>query len=143
MSRIDKNGNIEITPISTHLKSGAIKGDFKESKSTQSESHNHINLFGFLIIILVIISLAHFLRTGNLSDITFKGFIEFLSNAPSFDISWSMVDLTIYGDWGIFNFLREFFNWFTDIWEVCITLFGMIIESIEFIFYFVRGLLFS
>lgn len=100
-------------------------------------------LLSFLAILLMFVFVGNYLRTGMPFELSFKGFIEFLSNAPSFDISWSMVDLTIYGDWGIFNFLREFFNWFTDIWEVCITLFGMIIESIEFIFYFVKGLLFS
>jgi len=116
----------------------------KDSGWKPKSSEEQVNGLGsFLILLLMFIVVGNYLRTGMPYDLTFKSFIEYLSNAPSFDISWSMVDLTIYGDWGLFNFLKDIFNWFTDIWEVCITLFGMIIETIEFIFYFAKGLLFS
>ena len=54
-----------------------------------------------------------------------------------------MIDLTIYTDWGVANFFRDFINILTDVWEVCVILLGMIWESLEFLFYFVKGLLFT
>ena len=100
------------------------------------------SIFAIILVLLIIVSLAQFLRTGTAGNMGFSGFINFLSNAPSFDINWSIIDLTIYSDWGIFEFLRIFINWFTAIFEVLVFIFGMLVETIEYLFYFIRGLLF-
>lgn len=144
-NRKDYSVSGKVTSINgnSHIKRGVLKGKGLKQRKENSSLDNKGNIFGFIIFCLIFIILGNYLRTGVPFDLTFKGFIEYLSNAPSFDMSWSMVDLTIYGDWGIFNGLKDFFNWFTDVWEVCITLFGMVIELIEFVFYFAKGLIFS
>lgn len=143
MSKIDKNGNIEISTPNIHLKDGVKNGTIRETKDYKSKSTGSISIFGLIFVIIFVIAFVNYLRTGQISNVTFKGFIEFLANAPQIDVSWSLVDLTIYGDWGAFNFLRIFFNWFTDMFEVMISFFGMIIQSLGYIFYFVKGLLFG
>ena len=101
------------------------------------------SIFCFIFFILLFISLAFYLTTGTTSQITLTGLLNFFSTEmSSIDISWSLVDLTIVGDWGIFEFLRNFLNWFTTIIEVSISLFGMIYRVLVFSFRFVTGLLF-
>ena len=102
-----------------------------------------VNVFAIIFCIIFIIAFANYLRTGNFSAITFKGFIEFLASAPSIDISWSIIDLTIYGDFGAIQWFINFLNWFTDMFEVMIALFGMIVQSLGYILYLIRGLFFS
>lgn len=141
MSKIDKNGNFEISSPSKHLKQGVKDSTFRESNNHTS-SFKGIGIFGLIFCFIFVIAFANYLKTGQFSNISFKSFIEFLSSAPNIDISWSLVDLTIYAEWGIFNFLRDFFNWFTNMFEVLISLFGMIVQALAFIFHLVKGLLF-
>lgn len=102
-----------------------------------------MSIFYVIFLFIFIISFSHYIALGTFSDITFSGFLNWISNAPEFDVSWSLVDLTIYGDWGIFNFLRSFLNFFTDIFEVIIFLFGMIVKSLQFVVYFALGLFYA
>ena len=135
MSKIDKNSNISITIADTNrVKEGSFK-DFKFKK------RSNFNIFVLILFILIFISLSNYLKSGNLSTLTFKSLLEFLANAPSFDISWSLIDINL-GDWGMFNFIRGFINIVVNIFEVLVMLFGMICESLEFLLYLVKGLLF-
>jgi len=102
-----------------------------------------LSVFSIVLIFLIIVSLAQFLRTGSAGNMGFAGFINFLANAPTFDVSWSMIDLTIYAKWPALDFIRVFINWFTSIFEVLVFIFGMLVETLEYLFYFVRGLFFT
>ena len=102
-----------------------------------------MSVFYVIFLFIFIIAFSGFLRGEVASDITFTGLLNYLSNSPSIDVSWSFIDLTIYADWGVFNFLKLFFNWFTDIIEVLVMLFGMIIKGLSFIIYFIKGLFFA
>lgn len=102
-----------------------------------------MSIFYVIFLFIFIIAFVHYLRFGTLSDITFTGLLNLLSNAPEFDVSWSLVDLTIYGEWEVFDFFRIFLNWITDIIEVLVFLFGMVIKALNFIIYLARGLFFA
>lgn len=97
-------------------------------------------IFGVFLICILLIVFSSFLKTGTISSFTFKSLLDIFSNIPSVDIGWSYLDLTIYGDWGFFNFLRVYLNWFTEIWEFLLVIVGMLWQGLNYILYFVRVL---
>lgn len=99
-----------------------------------------VGIFGVIIFILLLIVFSSYLRSGDTTSFTFMSLLDVFSDVPSIDVSWSKVDLTIYADWGVFNFLKSFLNWFTSIWEFFIVVIGMIYEGLGYIFYLVRNL---
>ena len=134
--------------ISVHKTSARIKSEKgpKFNKiSTKGldkiNSNNSMSLFAFIILVLFIISYSHFVRTGQLFNFSFKSLIDYLSGMPDITFTLSKVDLTIYADWGFFNFLRDFINIFSGLTEFSFQFSGMIGQAFIVIGYLV-GLLF-
>lgn len=99
------------------------------------------SVLAFFLMAILIFSLASYLTYGSTSsNLTFIGFLNYLAGAPNIELSWMTLDLTIYADWGVFNFLRSFLNFFTDIFEVLLFVFGLITKGLGYIIYFVHGL---
>lgn len=99
-----------------------------------------IGIFGIIIFILLSISLYSYLSDGNMSDLTLQSFLDILADAPSVDVSWSMVDLSITADWGTFNFLKEFFNLFISIIEFVLFIIGALWKGLNYILYIINSL---
>ncbi len=142
MSKIDKNGNIDITPTSPHLKDGAKHGSFKEKRPFRDNTSRAGvgGLLSVFIIVLFIISFSNYIRTGQFVEFSFNSLLDFLSNFPQVDFNRFVFDLTIYSDWSVFNFLRDFINFFTDFLELLIMFTGWLWQLIKSFFYCVRVL---
>lgn len=147
MSKIDKNGNIEITPASSHLKEGAKNGSFRErSKSLKDNSvepnykGGAVGIFGIIILILFVVAFSHYIRTGTFIDFSFKSMIDYLATMPDVSLQFMQIDLTAYGDWGLFNFAKSIWNFIAPLFEFSITITGMITQSFVVIWFLVTML---
>lgn len=99
-----------------------------------------VGIFGIFIISILFVVFSSYLRTGNIESFTFKSLIDVFSNVPLIDVGWSEIDLTVYADWGPFNFLKSIWNPLASIWEFCVSIIGMLWQGLNFMFYFVRSL---
>lgn len=97
---------------------------------------SYIGIFGIVVFILISISLYTYFSTGSPSSISFSSFLDVLAKAPNVDISWSMVDLTIYSDWGVFNFVKYFLNAQALCFEFSLFIVGALWQGLNYIVYF-------
>ena len=139
MSKIDKNGNIEITPSSSHLKEGAKNGSFRDSSNSKGKIgiNGSVGIFGIIILILFVVAFSHYIRTGTFIDFSFKFMIDYLAAMPDVSLQFMQVDLTASGDWGIFNFAKYIWNFVALICEFGITLSGLGIQALVVIWFLV------
>lgn len=94
-----------------------------------------------LSLVFIIILAAGLLRklSGGSSVPTFTGFLEMLTSVP--DISIPFINAGIIqqlGDWGIFNFLRDFLNIFIDLLNIVVFLCNGIVQINLYVIYFLR-----
>ena len=99
-----------------------------------------IGIFGVIFLVIFIIVFSNFILAGNHYTFTFKGLLEFLGDIPDVDVSWAYKDFTIYANWGIWNFLRDFFNGFISIIEFWFFLTGCLWQLLNLLFYFLTNL---
>ena len=97
--------------------------------------------FSILGIVFMLILMAALLRklSGGSSIPTFTSFLEMLTSVP--DISIPFINAGIIqqlGDWGIFNFLRDFLNIFIDLLNIVVFLCNGFIQINLYVIYFVR-----
>lgn len=91
-----------------------------------------INIFGIIILVILASSL---LLSEVQEPLSFTSFMNFLSS-QSFDFSFNnFIDYSIVGDWGLFNFLRDFFNLFIQGMNVIIYVVRLLIQLIVFVFH--------
>lgn len=99
------------------------------------------NFLSIVIVIFTILFVVSYVRSLlGASDITFASFLEFIQSVPEVSFASTFIDLTIVGDWGIFEFLRNFLNIFTNIFSVLIFLFGGLVQILLYAVYIVRYL---
>lgn len=88
-----------------------------------------IPLFSCVILVCLCFSVLH-----NGDTLTFEGLLQFLSqNASSFEFA-TYVDYSIVGDWGLFNFLRDFLNLLMAPFSIAMYLTKLIVALIGFFF---------
>lgn len=116
-----------------------------EIKEVQSVKINHTgrfkgttgSIFKVLIAILIGVALVRVL-SGN-EIISFQTLLEYLGNAPVVNMPFKFFnDLTIVGDWGLFNFLKDFFNLTTGVVSILVFLATGLINAIIYLTYFIR-----
>lgn len=91
-----------------------------------------------LLIFFGIIFLRVFwVLRGSSNTVNFTGFLEFLSNLNSVDINVSVSNFVIGGDWGVFEFLRNFFNIFAQLFGVIVWLFSNIVNVLNYVLQFI------
>ena len=100
-----------------------------------------IGIFSFIILVLLLIVFSSYVRTGTLTSFSFKSLLDIFSGVPTVNLSFARPDLTIYYDWGAFNFLRSYINLLTLIPELILTIGSLLWEGITYIFFF-AGLFF-
>ena len=111
----------------------------KTSRSVGEKLGAGLGIFGLIVGILLSVSLIKSLMGG--SSVTFGGLLEYLSNAPTINMSLKSFEVIApLGDWGIFNFLSTFLNYFITIFNVLIFAFKGLGQVIVYIVYFVRFL---
>lgn len=95
------------------------------------------NLFSLILLLLLMISMIRVLLESEFS-VSLGGFLEYLVNVPDVSLSWLRgIDLTIYADWGVFEFFRTFLNSLTGILEVALMLVGGIIQLLTYVAYII------
>ena len=93
-----------------------------------------ISVMSTIMFLLLIITLFRTLIGRGDKILTFEGLLNFLNNFPSFDIE-NLPNLTINGDWGIFNFFRNFLNIYTGALNLLIFLCANLYNAYRFILY--------
>ena len=89
--------------------------------------------FGFMLIIALFWSL----NSGADYTISFTSMLNYLSSAPTLDFT-SISNFDIVSSWGVFNFLRDFFNLFARAFAVLSWLGELLFDFIEWIFFFIK-----
>ena len=111
----------------------------KISRSVGVKLGSGLGVFGLIVGVLLSVSLIRSLLGG--SPVTFGGFLEYLSNAPSIDMSLKNFEvIPALGDWGVFNFLSTFFNYFITIFNILIFAFKGLGQVVVYLVYFIRFL---
>ena len=96
-------------------------------------------LFASLVVFALI-------RTARCYDIVyFSSFLDFISTNDfstyfsqfNYQISSGITDWTIRTDWGLFNFLRDFFNLFSNVIGFVYWLFSNLIYAVMFLLKFI------
>lgn len=118
-----------------------LREERKQNIDYSNKKYGNFGVFGVIILVLAIIVTARVL-TGSSVEFSFKSLLDFASTAPSISANWSIVQNLIVGDWGLFEFLRNFINFSWSIFTVLICLCDLLFDSLAYIFYFVRGLFF-
>lgn len=138
-----KDSNVINPP---HLKEGVTTGinekkTYNKPHSSYSVGRGSFGIFKLFFLILIMVLLVRFLYNPN-SIVNTLSFLDMLSDLPSVSSSfksfWQMLEIT--SDWGLFNFLRDFLNFFVDIGSVAMWICGSIIDLLSFVLSFVRYL---
>ena len=99
------------------------------------------NFLSVVIVIFTILFIVSYVRSlVGAGEITFTSFLEFIQSVPEVSFASNFIDLTILGDWGIFDFLRNFLNIFTNLMSVIVYLFGGLVQLLLYVVYIVRYL---
>lgn len=132
-----------------------IKGSTSFDKTTSTHSSSYQNeknfntekgftvggIFRLIIALILAVTVLKFLL-GSDNVITFRGFLETLTNAPQLNISnlLAQLNLEIVGDWGLLDGIRIFLNSIISIFTVLVYFCLSIAQGIVYISYFLRYL---
>lgn len=109
---------------------------FEPGKQDISSRSSSFGIFGLIFLVLLALGVISVLKEDNI--VSFKGLLDFLANAPQIDLSfldWSAINL---GDWGAFNWLRDFFNIFISAINVVVFVGTMAVQLIMYFLYFLK-----
>ena len=119
----------------------------KTSRSVGEKLGSGLGVFGLIVGVLLSVSLIRSLMGG--SSITFGGLLEYLSNAPTINMSLKSFDVIAPLQWGvgsdgvvatILSSISNFLNIFITIFNVLLFAFKGLGQVIVYIVYFVRFL---
>ena len=101
---------------------------------------NFLKVILSFVIILGLLSNMLAISRGSTNRFTFSFFLETLQNVPNLPWSLSSLpDLTITGSWGVFDFLRSFFNTLTNAWSVLLYVVSCVQNVILFMLHFLKS----
>ena len=133
---LSKRTTVSITSVD---KSG---NSFTRTQTTRSFGEKLGSCFGvFCLIVGILLSvcLIRFLVGG--TPVTFGGLLEYLSSAPSIDMSMTSFNAISPLQWdGVLSGLASFFNFFITIFNVLIYAFKGVGQVVVYIIYFVKFL---
>ncbi|HBP44123.1 MAG TPA: hypothetical protein DD621_05640 [Clostridiales bacterium] len=94
-----------------------------------------------IFLLLLVISFVRLLFNSSL--VTFTGFLDFLTTCPTITIPTSFYNsLSLAGiDWGIFNWFRNFLNFFTSSFSFIIFIITNLINALSIVFWFLKYIL--
>ena len=104
-----------------------------------SEFSFSIKIFGIAFSVIVLCLILR--RLSGLEDMpTFAGFLEMITNVPEVAIPFQVFNQTTLGDWGVFNFLRDFISILLQLVNVAIFLVNGVVSVITYVVYFFQWL---
>lgn len=115
----------------------------KEDRARSSVVRERAKMgFSLLSLVVCVLLVAVLIRkfTGNNTLPTFTSFLEFLTNIDTPTIPFLNVTPVSLGDWGAFNFLRDFIIIFVDLGNVILFLINGIWIIINYVLVFFRWL---
>lgn len=93
------------------------------------------------LVFLILLAVMIFRKfTGNNNIPTFTSFLEMLTNIETPTIPFVNYSFTSLGDWGVFNWLRDFLNVFVDLFNVILFLVNGIISLFQYVTNFIMWL---
>lgn len=102
-----------------------------------SSSASLSSIFGGILLVLVIMNIPRAI-TGQGFNFTFSALLDTLQDVPTIDITWvSDTFKPIVDDWGAFNFLRTFINFFVDSLSAVAFIGTGIVQVITFVAHFI------
>lgn len=93
-------------------------------------------IIGYILLALLFVNLFRLLNGSADASVSFAGFLEYVSNCPTIHFQSSLNSFTITGSWGVFDFLRSFFNVFGAILGVLVYLFNSLLNMLMYVGYF-------
>lgn len=137
--KINSNTSFTNSNVDIHKDYSKIYADKKAKQSLTYHTSKPMfkSIFVYIVLVLFVIAYSHYIRTGTFIDFSFKSLIDRLADMPDVSISFTNIDLTINGDWGVVDFLRDFLNYFTSCFEVILTLTGFVVQGFIVIFFLV------
>lgn len=135
--RIDKKtGEVTYTPKEQHqMKLDQMRWDkHSDERRVASSNVNFLLYFLYLSFCLLLIVCLFRVASG-MEPLTFTALLEGLNNCPSI-MPNGFVNLTIDGDWGIFEFFRHFLNIFTGGLSILLFTGALLVQVVVFICYF-------
>lgn len=91
-------------------------------------------LMRVLFIILCALLIGNFIRKlSSGANLSFSSFLNWLGNVDYFQLNIKISFFTIKGSWGAFNFLRNFFNIFANLFGVVVYMCSNLISLISFL----------
>lgn len=104
-----------------------------------SQFDGFANIAKISIALLLMVRVVYFL-TGNDGNFSFATMLEVLQNAPVIDPNalLNLVEYTIQGNWGLFDFFRDFLNFFPFLINLVVTLVAMMWNVLVYAWYFIR-----
>lgn len=97
-----------------------------------------LNIVLCIFLIIFIISVARSLFGGQ--SLSFSGFLNSLDSVPSIKINWTMIDGSIGGSWGIFDFFRTFLNSVIVVVNVLVYMLSLLLNLLIFLAWSVKFL---
>lgn len=91
----------------------AVERGNDNDKAYVEETGRRLNVIAFIFIVIFIICFARVLLDA--PPLTFGGFLSTVTDAPAISVNTSLINFTITGSWGAFDFLRIFINTFISI----------------------------
>lgn len=93
------------------------------------------------LVFLILLAVMIFRKfTGNNNTPTFTSFLDMLTNIETPTIPFVNYSFTTLGDWGVFNWLRDFLNVFVDLFNVILFLVNGIISLFQYVTNFILWL---
>lgn len=93
-------------------------------------------VFGLLIILCIASFILQQQSNPNATPLTFTALLKSLENVPSVSIPFINVGMIQLGDWGLFNFLRDFIKLLIQIPNVLIFLINGVMNLVSYVIYF-------
>lgn len=129
-----KKDNLNVTVTETY-KVGNKKITFSEKVNNDKTSK--LGVIGIIFTIFFIVVLCRLIFNSYTGDFTFTGLLQTLVNIPDNSNSFNLLlgNMVITGDWGLFNFFKDFLNLLLDPFRLIVWLSKNIDSALNYLYY--------
>ena len=110
----------------------------KTYKKMSVDKSSRFSIFCLFVFLLFLYAYVSYIRTGQVITISFKSLVEWLSEVPDVSSSFVLTDVSIGGDWGLVDVLRNWLNFFISSFSVVVTVCGFIVQALILIIQYTR-----
>lgn len=127
------------------IKQANLQRELSQRRFVKSQTTSKFTrfLFGSLQILLLIFLIVVIIKKtyGGGEPLTFTGFLDWLSNREDISINIDVTQIGVSGDWGIFNWLRVYFDFMAKSAAVIAWLSANVVNILLFLGQFISFLL--